>query len=227
MFSSSKSIATAATMLLLASFGVSAPVIAADADAGAVATCASGTRVVFRPTGHPAKSMVAKRHEVSAPRGCSGAARKALMLASFVDSPGGAALVAGQSDRAIKQISASRKANLSANTLTNLCVAHTVARDWSQAPDACDAAVAAALDARKRSAIWPRAHLERANKAVAVAYSNRAVMHWLSRDSLASGTDLARARAIAPKANFVVRNSEMTGRIPTDAQVRREFTPIG
>jgi hypothetical protein len=52
-------------------------------------------------------------------------------------------------------------------------------------------------------------------------------MHWLSRASLASATDLAGARAIAPKANFVVRNSEMTGRIPTDALVRREFTPIG
>ncbi len=225
MSSSSKSFATAAA-LLLAYFGVSAPATA-DADAGAVATCASGTRAVFRPTGHPGKSMAVKRHEVSVSRSCAGVARDALMLASFVDSPGGAALMAGQSARAIEQIGASRKSNLTSNALTNLCVAHTVARDWSQAPDACDAAVAAALDAHKRSAIWPRTHLERANKAVAVAYSNRAVMHWLSSNSVGSGTDLARARAIAPKANFVMRNSRLTASIPTNAQVRRELAPIG
>lgn len=226
--SSSKSLATAATLLLLASFGVAAPVLATETNAGMEAVCASGTRVLFRSTGHPSKSMTYKRHEVRVPRLCSSASRDALVLASFVDGPGGVALMAGRAERAIEQI-AKHESKDPAAALTNLCVAHTVLRQWSQSRDACDAAVAAALDERTRRKDWPGTRLPGADKSAAIAYSNRAVMHWLSRDKTAAANDLARARAIAPKAGFVIRNAELTALVPTHAQVRVQngYAPIG
>jgi len=41
---------------------------------------------------------------------------------------------------------------------------------------------------------------------LALAYSNRAVMFWLSNDDVAAGKDLARAQALSPRAEFVARN---------------------
>jgi hypothetical protein len=52
----------------------------------------------------------------------------------------------------------------------------------------------------------------------AVAYSNRAVMHWLSRDVGAAQRDLASARAIAPRAIYVMRNSDAASTAPALAQ---------
>jgi hypothetical protein len=41
---------------------------------------------------------------------------------------------------------------------------------------------------------------------LAIAYSNRAVLHWLSKDAVAAARDLAEAAALTPKADFVARN---------------------
>jgi hypothetical protein len=227
MYSSSKFFAIGATLAVLASVGVSAPAIATETDSGALAVCSSGTRTLFRQVGHPGKSMQSDRREVSVPRRCAASASNALVLASFNDATGGGALIAGRPQSAIEQIGSSRKSSVTAEVLTNLCVAHTVARDWSQAPDACDAAVAAALDERSRNRDWPGTRFQRAKQALAVAYSNRAVMHWLSDDMAASGKDLALARTISPKARFVVKNTELTSGAPSHAQARLVTGPMG
>ena len=41
---------------------------------------------------------------------------------------------------------------------------------------------------------------------LAVAYANRAVMHWLSSEDAAARQDLAQAQELAPGADFVDRN---------------------
>jgi hypothetical protein len=50
-------------------------------------------------------------------------------------------------------------------------------------------------------------------------------MSWLSDDVLAAQGDIARASAIAPKANFVVRNAELAARLP--ARVEYASPPVG
>jgi Tfp pilus assembly protein PilF len=44
------------------------------------------------------------------------------------------------------------------------------------------------------------------NDYVAVALSNRAVLHWMADESDAAAADLKRAEALSPKSDFVHRN---------------------
>ena len=89
---------------------------------------------------------------------------------------------------------------------TNHCVAFAMSEQLAQAQLACDSAVEAASSEQAELPSWnPRG---RAHAAIsqAVAYSNRAVLRWLNADAQGARQDLARARALAPQANFVLRN---------------------
>ncbi|HEU4590182.1 MAG TPA: hypothetical protein VFS13_04675 [Steroidobacteraceae bacterium] len=144
--------------------------------------------------------------------------RKPLILAGYTDARGGTALVRGDTGRALQQIHARKAARRTADELTNQCVAHTVLRQWSAAAPACDAAVEGALEARasaRQRALVPRKLVD---AKVAVAYSNRAVMHWVSGDPVAAQQDLAKARSFSPKASYVMRNLEVAGREPSLAR---------
>ena len=66
-----------------------------------------------------------------------------------------------------------------------------------------------------------------ADKRVAVAYSNRAVLRWLARDTVEAYADLAHARTIEPKASFVSRNRELTVRVPAQLQLSQISVTIG
>jgi hypothetical protein len=89
---------------------------------------------------------------------------------------------------------------------TNRCVAYTMTQQLAKARSACDAAVADTLRADDTMLSFsPQTH-KQADAAAAVAYSNRAVMHWLEADIAAAGADLARAQALAPQAGFVTHN---------------------
>jgi len=46
----------------------------------------------------------------------------------------------------------------------------------------------------------------RENSYVAIAYTNRAIVHMLSKDSASAKADLERAKSLAPTADFVSRN---------------------
>ena len=132
----------AVSALLLASlYSAATPVNAADTKPLVPETCESGTRVYYRSTGHPGKSaLFPQRNSVQ----CSRPVRKSLTLAAYEDVPGGRALVAGKTERAIELIYAKQAKPVSAQTLINLCVAHTVLRQFEEASETCDAAVASA-----------------------------------------------------------------------------------
>jgi ethanolamine ammonia-lyase small subunit len=149
------------------------------------------------------------------------------VLASFVDTAGGKALVMGRTERAIEQIYAKRAEQTSPLTLTNLCVAHTVLRQWTEARDTCDAAVAIATANRSKLMFRPGVSRTQLDMAASMAYSNRAVLNWLSRDALAAQNDLARARDISPKAFYVTRNERLSVDAPSLAQATDHVDVIG
>ena len=199
--------------------------LASGNEPASIEACTTGKNVMFRTAGHPGKSPVQSRRASTMPR-CSGSDGRALMLVSFIDAPGGTALLAGKADRAIHQLTGQTPASDNTLALNNLCVAHTALRQWTEARISCDAAVSAAVAMhRSVQARWPTERRRLADNVAAAVYSNRAVMNSLSLDVLAAQGDFARARAIAPKASFVVRNAELTTRLP--ARVEYGSLPIG
>jgi Flp pilus assembly protein TadD len=87
---------------------------------------------------------------------------------------------------------------------TNRCVASLARGQLPAARSACNAAVA---DAQRDSASMPAWGSRRLYEGYeAQAYSNRAVLNWLSADEPAAAADLARAQSLAPAASFVTQN---------------------
>ena len=97
-------------------------------------------------------------------------------------------------------------ASLGSWSLTNLCVLHTVSKEWVKARPACDGAVETALRDRKRASYRSSTERIRPDTYAAIAYANRAVMFLLSRDIAAGRSDLLQARAIRPLASYVTVN---------------------
>ena len=220
---SHKVLTAAATLLLLMSLGTAGAAHAADADSNSAGACTTSKRAVYRQVGHPGKSVVLPKFETS--ETCKPTSTRALVLASFTDVTGGEALVAGKTERAIRQIEADPRT--SAEEQINLCVAHTALRQWTEAHAACDAAVNAADQSRAKMRSGYGTQRRWADKRVAVAYSNRAVLRWLANDTVAAYADLAHARAIEPKASFVTRNTELTVRVPAQLQLTHASATIG
>jgi hypothetical protein len=50
---------------------------------------------------------------------------------------------------------------------------------------------------------WAR---ESDDEYLALAYANRAVMHWMSHDEASAQKDLSRARELSPQTDFVAQN---------------------
>ena len=200
----------AASALLLASLsGVS---LAGEA-------CSQSAQTTQRTVaGHPGKSLLLPKRSVCKAAKSKAVKSKPMILASYTDALGGQALVNGRTERALEQMFAKKSTQSSAEELTNQCVAHTVLRQWPQARDACDAAVAGALD--KRAEVGKTYGTQRmlATRAVGVAYSNRAVMYWLLDDAAAAHNDLAEARALTPAARYVLRNSDVAKSSPSLAR---------
>lgn len=88
---------------------------------------------------------------------------------------------------------------------TNLCVAHIKTAQLDAARASCDAAIVAARSHRRPSSMPGGAH-ER-QLALARAYSNRAVLNWVSGDRMAAEADLMQAARYAPQAHFIGRNA--------------------
>jgi hypothetical protein len=130
------------------------------------------------------------------------------VLTAYSNARGGAALLGGDYNTALKELGYhSSVIALDPGTISNnRCVAYAATRQWESARIACDAAV---RDAQQEKAelpsyqIWAR-KLE--NDYLALALSNRAVVHWMSDDSAAAASDLKKAAQLAPKADFVERN---------------------
>jgi hypothetical protein len=130
------------------------------------------------------------------------------VLAAYTNGRGGQALVSGDYDSAGKALS--YKPTLSAfDTSTNSnnrCVTLTMTKQWDAARVACDEAVS---DAQREKAARPGFEAWASNidnDSVAVALSNRAVLHWVTDERAAAAADLERAAGLAPKLAFVKRN---------------------
>lgn len=132
----------------------------------------------------------------------------AFELTAFSNGTGGAALSSGDYNTAVDQLAAHAHSldSDSDSISTNRCVAYAVTRQMDAARAACDAAV---RDAQQQiaslpvSMSWARAEYR---DYLALAYSNRAVLKWISNDTAAAQADLKRAAAVAPRAEFVARN---------------------
>ncbi len=216
--SSHKSLVACATLALLCSFSATNVAIAGSAADTEVESCATQSSVVVRYIGHPARSSKYPRRikTASACVADKESAPKAMTLASFLDAPGGKALVQGRTEKAGRQIGDRVD---SAREKTNLCVLRTLERNFADARGACDSAVTAAERSRSFVKRWDRTKMRHANKVATVALSNRAVMNWLAGDTGAAYVDLANARAIDPKAEYVTRNLDVAVRVPAQVQL--------
>jgi hypothetical protein len=134
--------------------------------------------------------------------------KKPFVLTAYINGAGGASLLAGKYDLALTEVQRSKNNTLMASTYqTNLCVAHTAMRHWNEARLACDAAIKDAVRNKPRG--FANGSLSEAalhETYIAIAYSNRAVVNWLSKETVAAAEDLAKAHRLAPRADFVARN---------------------
>jgi hypothetical protein len=127
-------------------------------------------------------------------------------LTAFSNTAAGDSLVKGEYNLAVEQLKVDARTTASDSVNTNRCVALTVTHQLQAAKQACDAAVS---DARRAlltlpsSELWSRSTYR---DYLAVAYSNRAVVNWLTNDSASAQADLRKAAEVAPKAAFVARN---------------------
>ena len=130
------------------------------------------------------------------------------VLTAYTNGRGGAALISGDYDSAGKALSYQRTLSTfdKSTNSTNRCVTLTVTKQWDAARAACDEAI--------KDAEWEKASLPSfeawartmEDEYIAVALSNRAVLHWMSDESEAAAADLKRAANLSPKAAFVQSN---------------------
>jgi tetratricopeptide (TPR) repeat protein len=129
------------------------------------------------------------------------------VFTAYGDAPGGAQVLAGRYRAALEDVKnyGGIADHDPAATNTNRCVAYSMTLSWREARAACDAAVRAAGEESNGGPGWTGAVVADEER-LAIAYANRAVMHWMSNDQAAARRDLRKALALSPKADFVARN---------------------
>jgi hypothetical protein len=130
------------------------------------------------------------------------------VLTAYSDAVGGSQLLAGRYSAALSSIRVSGSGTASTEVVkrTNACVAYVMLRRLREATATCDAAVSAAtLDRFHAKGIVSRSRVQE-DSAVAIAFSNRAIAHALSNQTVSSAEDLAEAHYLAPQSDYVVRN---------------------
>jgi hypothetical protein len=130
-----------------------------------------------------------------------------LMLTAYVNGSGGESLMSGKYDVALAEMATDRANGSTAYSakMNNLCVAYAAKKQLTEAKVACTAAVKAAKYDRLSSQRFAPGS-SRENSYVAIAYTNRAVVSMLTKDEAGAKEDLARAKSLAPTAEFVSRN---------------------
>jgi hypothetical protein len=130
-----------------------------------------------------------------------------MVLTAYINGAGGESVIAGKFDAALKEIGTDHSMSSTAYSakLTNLCVTYAAKKQLTEALSACDLAVRTAKYDRISSQRYSPGS-PRENAYVAIAYTNRAVVHMMSKDSESAKSDLARAKSLAPTAEFVSKN---------------------
>jgi hypothetical protein len=132
------------------------------------------------------------------------------VLTAYSNGLGGAELLSGNYGAAAEALHYPPAASAfdASTTSNNRCVALAMTKQWDSARSACDQAV---RDAQQEKALLPSYQYwarKVKNDYLALALSNRAVLHWMSADKVAAANDLKRAESLSPKADFVMRNRE-------------------
>jgi opacity protein-like surface antigen len=130
-----------------------------------------------------------------------------MVLTAYSNGSGGESLMSGKYADAFKEMEKDRTSSSSAYTakLNNLCVAYAATKQLTEAKSMCTAALKSAKYDRISSQRYSPGSL-RENSYVAIAYTNRAVVHMLTKNTAGANEDLARAKALAPTADFVAKN---------------------
>ena len=132
------------------------------------------------------------------------------VLTAFSNGRGGAELVSGKYGEAVQALH--NRPNFSESdasaTSNNRCVALAMTKQWDSARIACDAAVREARQERTALPSYQYWARKLKDDYLALALSNRAVLHWLSSDNEAAASDLKRAEELSPHAEFVTRNRQ-------------------
>lgn len=131
-----------------------------------------------------------------------------MVLTAYMNGAGGPSLLKGDYSTALGEIQKYKPQMMMASSAkaTNLCVAYAATKKLTEAKGACDAALKQAkYDRLSASRFAPGISHE--NAYVAIAYTNRAVVHMLGRDEASAKADLEKAKLLAPNADFVARNS--------------------
>ncbi len=126
------------------------------------------------------------------------------VMTAFEKAPGGDSIVAGNYQAAIQETM--RAESTDTPIATNQCVAYTMSAQFDAAQKACDTAVKSALADRRNlgpTQLWDQ---QRLSQTLAIAYSNRSVLDWLSHDSAAARRDLSMAGSAAPQTPVVTQN---------------------
>lgn len=130
------------------------------------------------------------------------------VLTGYSDTVGSDKLVSGEYKSMIAEVARFKEAPTLSPTAynTNLCVGFIATRQMEEAHKACDAAVRAAKRERTQQSSWMAGSRKAFNEQIAIAYANRAVLHYLSNDPEKAAVDLNKAEALAPSAGYVTRN---------------------
>ncbi|MEJ1963021.1 MAG: hypothetical protein WDO56_16310 [Gammaproteobacteria bacterium] len=129
-----------------------------------------------------------------------------MVLTAYINAAGGESVLKGNYDTALAEIRRDHSVNADYSAkMTNLCVTYAAKKDLAQAKNACDSAVQTAKSERISAQRYAAGTVQE-NGYVAIAYTNRAVVHMMSKDSASARSDLARAKSLAPSAEFVSKN---------------------
>ena len=157
---------------------------------------------------------------VGAAPGLAGTQPRPFVLTAYGAEPGGRDLLAGRCRTALRRLRARGSAASDQGAFnTNSCVAFEMTQHLRAAQSACGAAVLAAKSARLDAAPWSGTSRISANRDLAAAYADRAVLGWLGGNRRDARADLVKARALAPEAEFVRRNVAALKSHPLQAQV--------
>jgi hypothetical protein len=152
------------------------------------------------------------------------------VLTAYSNGMGGTDLVSGNYGAAAEALHShpDTAAFDASTTSNNRCVALTMTKQFDSARIACDQAV---RDAQQEKALLPSYQYwarKFKNDYLAVALSNRAVLHWMSSDSESAAKDLSKAESLSPKADFVMRNQaalQYSHSAPAMAQAQVSVAP--
>jgi hypothetical protein len=132
------------------------------------------------------------------------------VLTAYSNGRGGPELISGDFAAATKVLShvAPTFALQTSTTSNNRCVALAVTKQWDAARAACDQAVRDAQLDKINLPSYQYSARRNQDEYLAIALSNRAVLHWMSSESEAAASDLKRAQALSPSSASVMQNAQ-------------------